>query len=397
MRVRRQTGIALITAMLIAALVTAGAVALAASQQFNTRRTANLLLADRAALGINELEGAAGQALIADAKRAQYDAGTEAWAHTKFSTTRADLSFAADLSDLQGRFNLTNLSPDPRVGGEAGVPSTAASKATGAIPSEQNSAPPESDSATTTTSATTPPSPPAAPCVSGTPCGAVDTANVAPLALSKATPAQASATTTGAPALAPAQLAEQQFRLLFKALELDPEPIQAILDWIDPDTETRFPNGAEDDYYTNQAPAYRTANRPFVSPRELLLVKGVTVQMYKKLAPFIVTLPQSTKINVNTASKEVLMSLAPGIDASVAEQLIRARETQPFLSVESFLKHPLLQFRQVPPELIAIDTHYFELTSTASNERLDYRMRSLLVRNGAAVTTVARQRAELDE
>ncbi|MBI2799542.1 MAG: type II secretion system minor pseudopilin GspK [Gammaproteobacteria bacterium] len=387
-------GIALITAMLIAALVTAGAVALAASQQFNTRRTANLLLADRADLGIREIEGAAGQTLIADAKRAQYDAGTEAWAHTKFSAARADLSFAAGLSDLQGRFNLTNLSPDPRVGGEAGVPPTAASKANGPASSDQDSGSPESDSATTAAPVAT--ALPPAPCASGTPCRPVDTGNASPLALSKTAATDASPT-TNASVLTPAQLAEQQFRLLFKALELDPEPIQAILDWIDPDTETRFPNGAEDDYYTNQAPAYRTANRPFVSPRELLLVKGVTMEMYKKLAPFIVTLPQSTKINVNTASKEVLMSLAPGIDASVAEQLIRARETQPFLSVESFLKHPLLQFREVPPDLIAVDTHYFELTSTASNERLDYRMRSVLMRNGATVTTVARQRAELDE
>ncbi len=49
----------------------------------------------------------------------------------------------------------------------------------------------------------------------------------------------------------------------------------SILDWIDPDSDTRT-NGAEDDYYTSLSPPYHVKNGPLDSLEELLLVKGVT-------------------------------------------------------------------------------------------------------------------------
>jgi DNA uptake protein ComE-like DNA-binding protein len=52
----------------------------------------------------------------------------------------------------------------------------------------------------------------------------------------------------------------------------------SILDWIDPDSDSR-PNGAEDDYYTGLIPPYHCKNGPLDSLEELLLVKGVTPQL----------------------------------------------------------------------------------------------------------------------
>lgn len=55
------------------------------------------------------------------------------------------------------------------------------------------------------------------------------------------------------------------------------ELVNAILDWIDPDSEPRF-NGAENEYYSSLATPYRCKNGPLDSLEELLLVKGVTPQ-----------------------------------------------------------------------------------------------------------------------
>jgi type II secretory pathway component PulK len=52
----------------------------------------------------------------------------------------------------------------------------------------------------------------------------------------------------------------------------------AILDWIDPDSDTRT-NGAEDDYYSGLSPPYHCKNGPLDTIEELLLVKGVTPQL----------------------------------------------------------------------------------------------------------------------
>ncbi len=385
----RQSGIALITAMLIAALVTAGAVALAGSQQFDNRRIANILGADRAQLAVTNLEVQAQGLLQEDTKRGQYDAKSEAWALAKLATLAGDLTVEGQLRDLQGRFNLTNLSPEPAYGGSAvaegaAPPTPEAAPGMPPITSPEPTAKPEDAS---------PPAPadpvPADPVIGEAP-------NATP-PLIAGSPAAPAAGSTAPSAPSPGERAEQQLRRLFQALELDPEPIQAILDWIDPDTETRFPNGAEDDYYTEQQPAYRTGNRPLVSVRELLLIKGITRETYRTLAPFVVCLPQASKVNVNTASKEVLMSLAPGLDSNAVNTLIRARETQPFTGIDAFVKHPLLQFRQIPTDNLTVASEYFELQSIARSDRLDYRMTSLLARQARAVATLRRWRGNFDE
>jgi type II secretory pathway component PulK len=52
----------------------------------------------------------------------------------------------------------------------------------------------------------------------------------------------------------------------------------AILDWIDPDDDTRS-SGAESDYYSTLNPPYRCKNGPLDSLEELLFVRGVTPQL----------------------------------------------------------------------------------------------------------------------
>jgi general secretion pathway protein K len=179
------------------------------------------------------------------------------------------------------------------------------------------------------------------------------------------------------------ELAVTRFRLLLRALDADADIVQALLDWIDPDTETRYPNGAEDDYYMRLDPPYRAANRPLASVRELLLVRGVTPELLERLAARATALPVRTDINVNTASREVLMSLGPGIDAATADRLIDARRAQPFLDVQSFQTHPAVLGRLLDSGELAVGSRYFTLTSTVSADRLELAAVSILGRGGA--------------
>src|SRR5262249_2315039 len=52
----------------------------------------------------------------------------------------------------------------------------------------------------------------------------------------------------------------------------------SMLDWLDADQTPRS-NGAEDETYSGGMPSYRARNGPIDSIDELLLVKGVTLQM----------------------------------------------------------------------------------------------------------------------
>ncbi|MFG0268162.1 MAG: general secretion pathway protein GspK [Rhodopirellula sp. JB055] len=66
--------------------------------------------------------------------------------------------------------------------------------------------------------------------------------------------------------------------LLMTLPGMDESIADAILDWIDEDTEPRE-NGCEDEYYTSLATPYAAANGPIQTVEELLLVRGVTPQL----------------------------------------------------------------------------------------------------------------------
>ena len=95
----------------------------------------------------------------------------------------------------------------------------------------------------------------------------------------------------------------EKFRRLLTALRLDPNLADAVSAWLDSRP------GSDDTYYLAQPVPYRTAKRNFTHVSELRLVKGVSGEIYSALAPHVCTLPPGTKINVNTASVPVLMTL----------------------------------------------------------------------------------------
>lgn len=131
-----------------------------------------------------------------------------------------------------------------------------------------------------------------------------------------------------------------------------PTVVNSILDWIDPDETTRV-GGAESDYYQGFTPPYVAKNGPIDDITELLLIKGVTPELFWGPActnhsaaafqikggwargnqgplvyPFglvdVFTTISSGRINVNTASPSVLQSI-PMIDQNMAAEIIRMR------------------------------------------------------------------------
>ncbi|MBI5416036.1 MAG: general secretion pathway protein GspK, partial [Candidatus Omnitrophica bacterium] len=87
----------------------------------------------------------------------------------------------------------------------------------------------------------------------------------------------------------------------------------SILDWKDADhNPVDQTYGAEDDYYQSLAKSCRCKNRPLDTPEELLLVRGVTPEIYKVLKDYVTVYPKQgiLRINFDTASGTVLTALA---------------------------------------------------------------------------------------
>lgn len=99
----------------------------------------------------------------------------------------------------------------------------------------------------------------------------------------------------------------------------------ALADWLDQDSNTR-PGGAEDGYYLTLDPAYRAANQPMDSPRELAAVLGYTPKLLKALEPLVCAQPdlQMMRLNINTLRPEG----APLLRATYSEALTLAAATR---------------------------------------------------------------------
>lgn len=151
----------------------------------------------------------------------------------------------------------------------------------------------------------------------------------------------------------------ERFRRLLGVLGQPAGIADALVDWIDPDAEMRFPDGAEDEIYLAMEPPYRAANSPMVHVSELLLVNGVTAEAFEALVPHVAALPERTTVNVNTATVPVLMALAEGMTEAEAEQLVADRGSEGYQTMEDFLSHPVLMQRMVNIPNVAVASNYF--------------------------------------
>jgi type II secretory pathway component PulK len=95
----------------------------------------------------------------------------------------------------------------------------------------------------------------------------------------------------------------------------------AILDWRDEDDHP-YDDGAESAYYKTLKPQYVPKNEDLGTLEELLLVKGITQEIYEKTRPFM-TLHSNGRINLNTASGVVLKAL--GISDSLTRKILLIR------------------------------------------------------------------------
>lgn len=152
-------------------------------------------------------------------------------------------------------------------------------------------------------------------------------------------------------------VSERMLQRVLTNMGMEGEPkdivVDSILDWRDPDDFYRV-NGAENDYYQSLAEPYECKNGNFDSLEELLLVRGVTSDLFygKKakaqegeeerferpvgLKDIFSLYARGEQIDINSASLPVLRVVL-GIPLPIAEQVVAAREEKPFENQQDLL------------------------------------------------------------
>ena len=173
-----------------------------------------------------------------------------------------------------------------------------------------------------------------------------------------------------------------QFQRLLGILGLPVELATALADWMDADSETQYPNGAENVYYLALKQPYRAANRPLTEIGELALVKGFDSSIIERLSHFVAVLPLPGPINVNFAPAEVLAAVANNMSLADARLLVQQRNTQFFKSVADFRQRLPNEGIIMSEGNITVSSRFFLVTGRATVGRAQVNTQALLLRQG---------------
>jgi general secretion pathway protein K len=184
---------------------------------------------------------------------------------------------------------------------------------------------------------------------------------------------------------APEPLLRKVMKNLMEAGEQRDVIVDSILDWRDSDDLHRV-NGAENDYYRSLPEPYDCKNGNFDTVEELLLVRGVTPELFfgrrgKEageggeqgsrafgLKDVFTVFSTAPNVDINSAPPEVIIALL-GVSQEIAKKTIDARQEQPFKNLEDLR----LRVPDLIPFLPEVQTSigfvsaaaYFNITSLA--------------------------------
>lgn len=116
------------------------------------------------------------------------------------------------------------------------------------------------------------------------------------------------------------------FCCLLNQLNLPYQIADRLVDWIDLDHEPRIENSEKE-----------AKNAPLDSIDELLIIPGISTEVYKKLLPYV-TIYGNGLININTAPKPILMCLSEEITEDLARRIIEHRQINPFEKTADIIK-----------------------------------------------------------
>lgn len=133
--------------------------------------------------------------------------------------------------------------------------------------------------------------------------------------------------------------------------------------------------------------------RDFLMPKTIsqLTWFGVDQTTIDALRPYVILLQDRTPVNVNTAPKEVLIAVIPGLDRGSVESLVQLRLHTEFKTLDAFNSQAgqrVQNFKPPLPGVIDVKSSYFEVSGRLRVADHVLTEESLVLRAGDGSTTV---------
>ena len=193
------------------------------------------------------------------------------------------------------------------------------------------------------------------------------------------------------------ELEFKKFQRLFDLLELPPKAMAELADNFIETAKTNFAGSPIAGAAAGPAAA-GAATAPnitdFLMPQrvEQLAWLGLDARILAVLEPHITLLPNRTPVNLNTASALVIAASLPGLDLADAQKIVTARSRRHFASLaeaNQILGNAALSFNDGAH---SVASRYFEVRGELRLEQLTVFERSLVRRDGLAVSALWRVR-----
>ena len=157
------------------------------------------------------------------------------------------------------------------------------------------------------------------------------------------------------------------------------------------DVATRIADGLRDALFPGAA-ATATAATAALLPRSVLQLTwlGVDLQTVRLVEPYMVLLPKPTPVNVNTATREVLVAAIKGLDLATAERLIQVRQRTPFKSLQD-VEAQVPGLSPLPPQQVGVNSSFFEVNGRLRLGDRVLEQRSLVERQGFNMVALQRE------
>jgi general secretion pathway protein K len=178
-----------------------------------------------------------------------------------------------------------------------------------------------------------------------------------------------------------------------------PEELQTLqmlceLVGVSPTVATTIVQGmAEAQRYASGADRSNAAAAPLMpGTLDQLSWLGIERSTITRLSPYVTLLPQPAPVNLNTASKEVIAAVIPGLNLATADRLVQTRQRQPFKQLtdaQALLPNPAFVLNA---SRVDVRSRYFEVRGRL---RLDDRIveeRSLVQRGSNEIIALRRER-----
>ncbi len=162
------------------------------------------------------------------------------------------------------------------------------------------------------------------------------------------------------------QTAIAKVQRLFTILDVDPDLIQGIIDWITPSGANS--TGGTGDFYAGLVPPYQPRYGPMPTIGDLQMVAGFNEAIFNRVSPFLTVMPltgtyanaaslqanaaagapqgnpmaAAAQVNANTAAPQVLAALEPELmeDQKIVQEIVEARAIKPFTNPKDIMNLP---------------------------------------------------------